>query len=139
LTAYFDASAFLKLVIDEPGSVEARDTWRSAHRRISSLLVYTEARAGIARAHRMRRISAQRLQAAGEDVETFCEEIVLLDVTESVARRAGDFAEQHGLRAYDAVHLASLDSVADDETLLVATDGNLVRAAQERGIATAAL
>jgi len=139
LTAYFDASAFLKLVIDEPGSVEARDTWRSAHRRISSLLVYTEARAGIARAHRMRRISTQRLREAGEDVETFCEEAVLLDVTESVVRRAGELAERHRLRAYDAVHLASLDSVADDETLLVATDGNLVRAAQERGIATAAL
>jgi predicted nucleic acid-binding protein len=64
MTAYFDASAFLKLIIVEPGSAEARNVWRSAHRRLSSLLLYTEARAGIARAHRMHRIGASKLRAA---------------------------------------------------------------------------
>ena len=48
-------------------------------------------------------------------------------------------AERHGLRAYDAVHLASVDAVADEETLLVAADGAIVRAARAHGIATSAL
>ncbi len=44
-----------------------------------------------------------------------------LDIT----RHAGDLAEGHGLRAYDAVHLASADAIADENTLLVAADGDL--------------
>ena len=139
MIAYFDASAFLKLVIDEPGRSEALELWQRAHRRISSLLLYAEARAGLARAHRMQRIGARRLRAAVDDVEAYCEEADLLEVTEDLARYAGELAERHGLRAYDAVHLASVDAVADEETLLVAADGALVRAARAHGIATSAL
>jgi predicted nucleic acid-binding protein len=137
--AYFDASAFLKLVVEEPGSAEARDTWEAANTRSSSMLLYPEARAGLARAHRMRRIGRSGLRAAVEDVDRFCRQAVLLGVTEELTRIAGGLAEEHGLRAYDAVHLASVASVADDQTVLVAADGDLVRAARAHGLATAAL
>ncbi len=139
MIAYFDASAFLKLIIVEPGSAEARNVWRSAHRRLSSLLLYTEARAGIARAHRMHRIGTSKLRAAASEVDAFCRQADLLEVTEDVTRNAGELAERHGLRAYDAVHLASLAAIADRETVLVAADGDLVRAAHAHGIATSAL
>ncbi|MEX0851146.1 MAG: type II toxin-antitoxin system VapC family toxin [Gaiellaceae bacterium] len=139
MIAYFDASAFLKLVIAEPGTTQAMETWQAAHRKLSSLLLYAEARAGIARAFRMKRIGARQLGIANVEVDAYCAEAVLLEITESLTRRAGDLAQQHGLRAYDAVHLASVDAVADEETLLVAADGALVRAARLHGIATAAL
>ena len=87
----------------------------------------------------MQRIGARRLRAAVDDVEAYCEEADLLEVTEDLARYAGELAERHGLRPYDAVHLASVDAVADEETLLVAADGALVRAARAHGIATSAL
>ena len=139
MIAYFDASAFLKLVIEEPGSAEARETWEAAHARSSSMLLYPEARAGLARAYRMRRIGHSGLRAAVNATDRFCRQAVLLDVTEELTRIAGGLAERHGLRAYDAVHLASVTTVADDETVLVAADGALVDAARAHGLATAAL
>jgi predicted nucleic acid-binding protein len=60
-------------------------------------------------------------------------------MTEELARRAGWFARTQGLRAYDAVHLASAVSVADDEFVLVTADRELVAAAQTIGIASAPL
>ncbi len=59
--------------------------------------------------------------------------------TAALLRGAGDLAEEHGLRAYDAVHLASLEQIADAETVLVAADGDLPAAARARGFTTAQL
>jgi predicted nucleic acid-binding protein len=56
-------------------------------------------------------------------------------LTIEVARRAGDPAEQLGLRAYEAVHLASLEHVGDDDALLVAADEELLAAASALGYA----
>ena len=139
MIAYFDASSFLKLVIDEPGSAEAHETWVAAHRRLSSRLLYPEARAGLARAQRMQRITEPELDAARARVEVYIEDTVLLDVTHAISRHAGNLAEEHGLRAYDAVHLASVDAIADEVTVLVAADGDLIRAARTFGISTSAL
>lgn len=139
MIAYFDASSFLKLVIEEPGTDQARETWLSANRRVSSRLLYPEARAGLARAHRMRRIDKPMLDAARARVEAYIDDADLLEVTDVVARQAGDLAEEYGLRAYDAVHLATVAGVADESTVLVATDAELVRAARANGITTAAL
>lgn len=77
------------------------------------------------------------LSAARTVVDTLVEEADLLELTEELARYAGDLAEAHRLRAYDAVHLASADVVADADTVLVAADGELLTAACALGIATA--
>lgn len=139
MIAYFDASAFLELVIDEPGSAEARETWHGAHTRISSRLLYPEARAGLARAHRMQRLGRPEQRAARREIESLLEEADFVEVTEDIAWRAGDLAETHALRAYDAVHLASAETIADDATVLVAADGDLLEAAHAYGVSTLAL
>lgn len=46
----------------------------------------------------------------------------------ALAQRAGELAEQHGLRGYDAVHLASALMLATDTTF-VSWDHDLQRAA----------
>ena len=56
MIAYFDTAAFLKLVIEEPGSQTAARAWSAADAVISSRLLYPEARAGLAAALRGRRI-----------------------------------------------------------------------------------
>lgn len=139
MIAYFDASAFLKLAIDEDGSDAAHEAWLGAHRRISSRLLYPEARAGLARAHRMRRLGNREFATARGTVEEYIDDVDLVDVTERVTRHAGDLAERYGLRAYDAVHLATADGVANASTVLVSTDAELVQAARSHGIATVAL
>jgi hypothetical protein len=72
-------------------------------------------------------------------VEQLWRDLDPLDLTEGLSRRAGQLSELHRLRAYHAVHLASVASVADRETVLVAADGDLVAAARTLGIATARL
>lgn len=66
-------------------------------------------------------------------IESFWDVIDWVELSEPLARRAGDLAAEHGLRAYDAVHLASLESVGDSDTVLVSTDEELVAAARAEG------
>lgn len=87
----------------------------------------------------MRRIDAATLGEARMLVDRLVEEADLLELSGALARRAGDLAEEHGLRVYDAVHLASVEEIADADAVLVAADGDLAEAARARGINTARL
>lgn len=55
----------------------------------------------------------------------------VIEVSASLALAAGELAERHGLRGYDAVHLAAAVTVAAD--VIVSADSDLlVAAATER-------
>lgn len=136
MVAYFDASAFVKLAITEPHTDEVRAAWDGAQRRLSSQLLYAEARAALARAVRMSRLASPEAAAARALTELLWGGVERVVVTQSLVQRAGDLAEEHGLRGYDAVHLASFEEIADERTVLVASDGDLVSAATARGFLT---
>ncbi|MCS7006705.1 MAG: type II toxin-antitoxin system VapC family toxin [Gaiellaceae bacterium] len=132
--AYFDTSAFVKLFVDEPGSSEASEIWASARLPMSSRLLYPEARAALAAAVRSGR-AGSRSHALREKLDALARDVAYIEVTSSLAMRAGDLADEYGLRGYDAVHLASCESV-DDDVVLVAADGELLSAARRNGLAT---
>jgi predicted nucleic acid-binding protein len=69
-------------------------------------------------------------------VATLWAAIDRIEPTETVARRAGDLADAHDLRAYDAVHLASLEHAGDRDTILVSADKELIDAARSLGFLT---
>jgi predicted nucleic acid-binding protein len=71
-----------------------------------------------------------------ELIDDLWNEITRIDVTEALVQRAGDLCDRHGLRAYDAVHLASCESIGQDDVVLVAADGDLLVAAREHGVTT---
>lgn len=91
----------------------------------------------MAAALRSGRISAEQRNEGRRHLDRLWEEIDHVDLGMELARRAGDLAERHGLRAYDAVHLASVETVADRETVLVAGDGRLLDAAADLGVMVA--
>ena len=128
----------MKLVVPEPGSTEAIAAWGDAERVVSSLLLYPEARAAIGRAARSHRLGNGALRAARSQLDRLWSEVDRIEVTERLAREAGRLAELHALRAYDAVHLASLESVEDRETVLISADAALLDAARAHGFATVA-
>jgi predicted nucleic acid-binding protein len=134
---YFDTSALVALLVEEPGSESAASTWLAADRVASVRLVYPEARAALARARRDGRISATDLRFAVGELDTRLDQLEVVDITESLARRAGDLAETHQLRGYDAVHLAAADLLRDDDLVLVSGDGPLLGAASALGLAVA--
>ena len=139
MIAYFDTSALFPLLIEEPGSEAARRLWDGADRIVSVRVVYPEARAALAQSQRLGRVTAQQLRSAVSDLERRCEQLNLLDIDDALAKQAGDLAEQHALRGYDAVHLAAAYLVNDSELVVVAGDRPLLAAATASGLATASI
>ena len=58
-----------------------------------------------------------------------------VEVTDELVRTAGALARKHGLRGYDAVHLAAGLKVSDDDVVFVTGDMNLATAARVSGVA----
>jgi len=116
--AYFDTSALVPLMINEP-------------------LIYPEARAALAQAERMGRLTSADLAEAVEDLDSITRQIDYVEITAHLAESAGDLAQTHGLRGYDAVHLASAALANDDELVMVSGDSKLGAAAQSIGISVA--
>jgi len=135
--AYFDTSAIVPLVIAESGTRAAGDIWDSADRLVSVRLAHVEARAALAQAARLRRISPQHLRSSVRELGDLFAQVDLIEADEDLIHEAGDLAEAQELRAYDAVHLAGIRRVADDDLVVVAGDRALLTAAEALGIAIA--
>lgn len=122
MLAYFDSSALVPLVIDEPSTARVRTAWNAAHRVTTSLLSYVEARAALARAERSHRIGSDQHQQA------------IIDFDRLMGLRHADHpgridraqrsspAALHRLRGYDAVQCATSLAVATDEMVAVSGD-----------------
>jgi len=136
LIVYFDTSAIVPVVIDEPSSMVASRLWDEADRVVSSRLVYVEGRAALAMAHRLDRIDEAELREAVDTFESLHDQLDVIEVTEGLLREAGGLAEQLSLRGYDAVHLASARLVDDAEMVLATGDQSLLVAARALGLAT---
>ena len=139
MICYFDTSALIPLLVEEAGSEVAGRLWDTADHVVSSRLVYAEARAALAQAHRTDRIDAPGLRRVVTDLEVLIGHLDLVEVEAPVVHRAGELAELLALRGYDAVHLGSAESLADPDLVLVAGDRQLLRAAGELKIAVADL
>lgn len=129
MIAYFDTSAVVPLVVDEPVSDAAHRLWMEAERLVSVRLVYPEARAALAQGRRMDRIDARGLRAAVVSLEGLLEQMDMIELTVGLAHEAGHLAEARALRGYDAVHLAAARTLRDAELVLVAADRALCEAA----------
>ena len=136
MIAYFDTSAIVPLLIDEPGSDAAGDAWDEADRLVSVRLARVEARAALAQAHRADRISRANLRAASRDLNELLLQLEWVEVDDQLTRSASDLAESQSLRAYDAVHLAAASGIGQDDVVVVAGDRALLTAARSIGLAT---
>lgn len=123
----------MKLVFDEPGSELAAELWDRAELVVSGELIYPEARAAAAAAHRQGRIDADTLRSAVDTIDALCSQLSIVGLDNELAHTAGDLAEAHGLRGYDAVHLAIAMSVDSTSLLLATWDRELARGGIEAG------
>jgi predicted nucleic acid-binding protein len=79
----------------------------------ASALAEVEARAGLARARRGRRLTARNEREAWARFERIWSTAAILDVDRTLLTIATDLAGRRGLRGYDAVQLASGLRAAD--------------------------
>jgi predicted nucleic acid-binding protein len=133
--AYFDTSALIPLVVEEPGSETAARLWDAADRVVTVRVAYVEGRAALAQARRLGRLSTRGLRTARAAFEDIWGQLDRVEVTDALTRRAGDVAEEFGLRGYDAIHLAASETAADPDLVLVAGDGPLCDGAVGLGLA----
>jgi uncharacterized protein len=122
---YFDSSAFVKLLIEEEGSVLAAALWDGCDAAVSSRLAYPEVRSALAAASRNHDLSATDLASAERTWEEYWTATRPVELTQSVARHAGQLAGDHALRGSDAVHLASALATKDPDLIIAAWDGRL--------------
>ena len=109
---YLDTSALVKLYVNEDDTETVRRQVNVASQVAASRVAYPEARAALARRQRENTLSRigyrKAINALDEDVPT----LVIVELAVSTARLAGQLAEQHALRGFDAIHLASAVELA---------------------------
>lgn len=137
MIAYFETSALIKLLIEEEHSDVCARFWDATDLRLTSRLTYPEARAALSAARRSQRLTSDALYEVKGELLRRTGEMTIIEATETVAWRAGDLTEQHALRGYDALHLASALEAGSDELIMVTWDADLLQAASQENLATA--
>ena len=100
-------------------------------------LVDAEGRAVLAQAHRLGRVTSSQLRTLVVGLDDLYGQLDRIDVDDRLVVCAGELAETHELRGYDAVHLAALERVAGEHTVLASGDRDLCTAAPALGFAVA--
>jgi len=107
---YFDSSALVKRYAQEVGSpwVGSLTDTRSGHDIFTALVTGVEIVAAIARKAQIGSIATQEATATITVFKNhFKTEYLVVLINTAIVERAMDLAEQHGLRGYDAIQLAS--------------------------------
>ncbi len=123
-------------MIDEPGRETVLDLWDAAEVVATGRLAYPEARAALAAAHRIGRLTDSALAESTLALDVISDGLTIIDLDAALAKEAGDLAEVHALRGYDAVHLASALALASasGEVVLATWDKRLHLAAAASGL-----
>jgi uncharacterized protein len=104
---YLDTSSLVKLYVAEMESAVIKRLVETAEVIATSQLSYVEARAAFARKRRERGMTPLDYRTVLQEFEDDWESYFTVDVSHALVRLAGQLAEKHGLRGYDAIHLAS--------------------------------
>lgn len=104
---YLDTSALVKLYVEEEGSNTVRDAVGDASHVVTSRVAYPEARSALARRRVEGAYSRADLRRAVAALDRDFSALVIVELGAAVAKQAGELAERHGLRGFDAIHLAS--------------------------------
>ena len=104
---YLDTSSLVKLYVMEDGTDDVRTLVDVASILATSVVAYAEARAAFARRYREGALSRAASNSLTRDLDREWPSFLVLDVTDAIARRAGDLSLQYQLRGYDSIHLAT--------------------------------
>ena len=136
MIGYFDTSAVIPLVVAESSSSRCAEIWQACDSRVSSMIVVTEAYAGLALALRIGRLSQNDHSRAARLLNDRIEELDLVIVTRAIVDSAAALALTQSLRGYDAVHAATALALRSDDTVAIASDQTLLKAFRTLGFDT---
>ena len=134
---YVDTSAPLVKLCVEPERGGVQQLVESAEIAAISLVAYAEARAALARKRRERAVDLKDYRRIIKEFNDDWDNYFIVDVTEPLVRRAGQLAEKHGLRGYDAIQLSSALLMHEESRQVVSFccfDERLLRAGRREGL-----
>ena len=137
MSVYLDASALVKLYVDEDGSDAV---WRLVGEDGSATcrVTWAEALAAFARRERESPLgTAEVWSTARQRLKDDWPALQVVEVTQTLVERAGEYAETFALRGHDAVQLAAgqaLRSALTNAPTFVSFDRRLNRAARVLGL-----
>jgi uncharacterized protein len=134
---YFDPSALVKLLTEEPGSDLAAELWDGCDAALSSRLAYPEVCAALAAADRNHDLTEHELDIAGQTWGEYWAAIRPVELTTAVEQHAGQLTRSQALRGADAVHLASALAVGDYDVVMAVWDRRLHRGARSADLRVA--
>lgn len=133
----FDSSALVKLLVEEDGSELAVRLWDEADAVVASRLVVPEVPAALHAARRNGRLAADQLALAQSEWDVFRAGLRLVEVSAAVAHDAARLTADYALAGADAVHLASVLTLAQTQPVLAVWDKRLHAGARALGVRTA--
>lgn len=132
--AFWDSSAFVKLLIEEVGSEVAERVWNEPAAAAASRLAVPEVGAALSTARRTGRLDDRSHDIARREWRRFCSEVDFVELSPTLAERAAVLAADLYLHGADAVHLASALSLRDEAMVFVTWDRRLASAAAAEGL-----
>ncbi|HEX9731794.1 MAG TPA: type II toxin-antitoxin system VapC family toxin [Thermoanaerobaculia bacterium] len=132
---YLDTSSLIKLFIDETHCDLVRSWADQAAVLCSSRVAYPEAMSAIARRWRAEDLDDEEFRLLRQALAEQWQDFVVVNLDEVAA---GDLAVEHGLRGFDAVHLAAalgfLSRAGSVAVFFSSFDDRLNRAARSEGL-----
>jgi predicted nucleic acid-binding protein len=134
---YFDASALVKLLVEEPGSDVAARLWDAVDAVVTSRISEAEVAAALSAAARAGRLSAPGVRRARREWVDHWSACRVLEVAPAVAAQAADLCAVHVLGGADALHLASALALVGADPVMVTWDRRLHAASRAAGLVVA--
>lgn len=137
MIVYADTSALVKLFVSEEGTEATRAMLQQAWLMGTGLLTRAELGSALARGSRGGLLSETKALEARHSLEVAWPTWVHIGVNEDLVAQAEVLAWKHGLRGYDAVHLASAltwQERLEHPVVLATFDRELWEAARQAGL-----
>ncbi|MCU1470552.1 MAG: VapC toxin family domain ribonuclease [Glaciihabitans sp.] len=136
MIAYFDTSAFVPLLIEEPRSAQFGLLWDRTDTVVATRLLYVEMSSALSRARRAERISVKAHGVARSRADRLWSKVVVIDVSNELMLRSSQIAELHALRGYEAIHCAAAELIFEADVVAASADVELLAAWRALGLTT---
>jgi uncharacterized protein len=140
LILFCDTSALVKLYLREEGSAEVMAQAQACELVVLCRIAWAEFMSALARRAREYPENNTEIEQARQRFAADWPRYLAVELTEELARTAGDHADTFALRAYDAVQLAAVQLVHTQmpgDVRFACFDTRLVKAARVMGIEAA--
>lgn len=134
MIAYLDASALVKLFLDESGSDVAHELWDSGLPIATTRISQAELACALESAVRSGRTDRRGVRSGVQDGTFLWRRADAIEIDAPLVDRAAQLGVRHGLRGVDAVHVASALELLPLGAVLVSWDERQRQAARAEGL-----